>query len=411
MASRFSEITQAPPIEVFAVMKSFTDDANPKKVNLSVGGCDASQAAPWCHLELRRRVRSRQGAKLGAQTINPHYPFLPAFPHAACVPSRSLRSLTQPARAESVRATGIQTLSGTGGLRVAADFLHSILKHNTFYYSTPTWGNHRLIFLNAGFTEAKQYRYWDEKTKGLDFAGWVEDLRNAPENSVIIMHACAHNPTGVDPTMDQWKEIADVCEERKLFPLFDSAYQGFASGDLDKDAQAIRYFASRGFEMLITQSFAKNFGLYNERVGNMVILVKDPAVIVPMRSQITLIVRGNYSNPPNHGARIVSRVLNDPARFQQWRDHILTMSGRIKEMRTGLRERLEKLGTPGTWGHITDQIGMFSFTGLTAVQAKHLADKYSIYLLSSGRINICGLTTGNIDYVAEAINDAVLNVK
>lgn len=225
------------------------------------------------------------------------------------------------------------------------------------------------------------------------------------------MHACAHNPTGVDPTMDQWKEIADVCEERKLFPLFDSAYQGFASGDLDKDAQAIRYFASRGFEMLITQSFAKNFGLYNERVGNMVILVKDPAVIVPMRSQITLIVRGNYSNPPNHGARIVSRVLNDPARFQQWRDHILTMSGRIKEMRTGLRERLEKLGTPGTWGHITDQIGMFSFTGLTAVQAKHLADKYSIYLLSSGRINICGLTTGNIDYVAEAINDAVLNVK
>lgn len=245
----------------------------------------------------------------------------------------------------------------------------------------------------------------------MDFAGWVEDLRNAPENSVIILHSCAHNPTGVDPTMDQWKEIADVCEERKLFPLFDSAYQGFASGDLDKDAQAIRYFATRGFEMLITQSFAKNFGLYNERIGNMVVLVKDPAVIVPMRSQITLIVRGNYSNPPNHGARIVSRVLNDPALFQQWRDHIQTMSGRIKEMRKGLLERLEKLGTPGTWTHVTAQIGMFSFTGLSAAQAKHMADKYSIYLLSSGRINICGLTTGNIDYVAEAINDAVLNVK
>jgi len=406
MASRFSEITQAPPIEVFAVMKSFTDDVNPKKVNLSVGAYRTNEGVPW----VLPVVRETEAEMAADQTLNHEYLPILGLETFSTAATKMVLGADHPTIAEG-RATGIQTLSGTGGLRVAADFLHSILKHNTFYYSTPTWGNHRLIFLNAGFTEAKQYRYWDEKTKGLDFAGWVEDLRNAPENSVIIMHACAHNPTGVDPTMDQWKEIADVCEERKLFPLFDSAYQGFASGDLDKDAQAIRYFASRGFEMLITQSFAKNFGLYNERVGNMVILVKDPAVIVPMRSQITLIVRGNYSNPPNHGARIVSRVLNDPARFQQWRDHILTMSGRIKEMRTGLRERLEKLGTPGTWGHITDQIGMFSFTGLTAVQAKHLADKYSIYLLSSGRINICGLTTGNIDYVAEAINDAVLNVK
>lgn len=406
MASRFSEITQAPPIEVFAVSKAFADDSNPKKVNLSVGAYRTDEGVPWV-LPVVRQTEAEMAAD---QSLNHEYlPILglEAFSTAA---TKMVLGADHPAIAEG-RATGIQTLSGTGGLRIAAEFAHRTLKYNTFYYSTPTWGNHRLIFLHAGFTEAKQYRYWDEKTKGLDFAGWAEDLRNAPENSVIIMHACAHNPTGVDPTMDQWKEIADICEERKLFPLFDSAYQGFASGDLDKDATAIRLFASRGFEMLVTQSFAKNFGLYNERIGNMVVLVKDPAVIGPMRSQITLIVRGNYSNPPNHGARIVSRVLNDPQRFQMWRDHIQTMSGRIKEMRQGLRERLEKLGTPGTWGHITDQIGMFSFTGMTAAQAKHLADKYSIYLLSSGRINICGLTTGNIDYVAEAINDAVCNVK
>jgi len=406
MASRFAEIGQAPPIEVFAVMKAYTDDSNPKKVNMSVGAYRTDEGVPW----VLPVVRQAEADMAADQTLNHEYLPILGLESFSTAAMKMVLGADNPTIAEG-RAVPIQTLSGTGGLRVAADFLHRTLGHTVFYYSNPTWGNHRLIFLHAGFTEAKQYRYWDEKTKGLDFAGWTEDLRNAPENSVIIMHACAHNPTGVDPTMDQWKEIADICEERKLFPLFDSAYQGFASGDLDKDAQAIRYFASRGFEMLITQSFAKNFGLYNERIGNMVIIVKDPAVIVPMKSQITMIVRGNYSNPPNHGARIVSRVLNDPALFQQWRDHILTMSGRIKEMRKGLLERLEKLGTPGTWTHITAQIGMFSFTGLTAAQAKHMAEKYSIYLLSSGRINICGLTTGNIDYVAEAINDAVLNVK
>ncbi|KAB7494670.1 putative aspartate aminotransferase, cytoplasmic [Armadillidium nasatum] len=238
----------------------------------------------------------------------------------------------------------------------------------------------------------------------------IEDLKNAPENSVIILHSCAHNPTGMDPTHEQWQKIADVVEEKKLFPLFDSAYQGFASGDLDNDAWAIRYFADRGFEMIITQSFAKNFGLYNERIGNLTVVVKDPAVIIPMRSQITLLVRGSYSNPPNHGARVVSRVLNDSALFEEWKVCIKTMSSRIKDMRAGLQQRLEKLGTPGTWDHITKQIGMFSYTGLSAAQAKYLAEKYHIYLLSSGRINMCGVNTNNIDYVASSIDDAVRNV-
>jgi len=178
---------------------------------------------------------------------------------------------------------------------------------------------------------------------------------------------------------------------------------------LDHDGKAIRRFEERGFEMMVTQSFAKNFGLYNERVGNLCIVLSDASVIAPLKSQMTLIVRASYSNPPAHGARIVGRVLNDPAKFQQWRDHIRTMSSRIKEMRTGLRERLEKLGTPGQWDHVTQQIGMFSYTGLSATQVGMLRDKYHIYLLSSGRVNICGLTTKNIDYVAEGIHDAVVN--
>ncbi|KAL7647720.1 UNVERIFIED_CONTAM: hypothetical protein RMT77_001329 [Armadillidium vulgare] len=405
MASRFSDIKQAPPIGVFAVNKAFTDDTHEKKVNLSVGAYRTNEGKPWV-LPVVRKVEADLTKD---ETLNHEYLPILGLPELSAAAARIVLGEDSKVLKEG-RATGIQVLSGTGGLRVAADFLFNVLKYSTFYFSSPTWGNHKLIFTNAGFKEGKAYRYWDEKAHDLDFEGMIEDLKNAPENSVIILHSCAHNPTGMDPTHEQWQKIADVVEEKKLFPLFDSAYQGFASGDLDNDAWAIRYFADRGFEMIITQSFAKNFGLYNERIGNLTVVVKDPAVIIPMRSQITLLVRGSYSNPPNHGARVVSRVLNDPALFEEWKVCIKTMSSRIKDMRAGLQQRLEKLGTPGTWDHITKQIGMFSYTGLSAAQAKYLAEKYHIYLLSSGRINMCGVNTNNIDYVASSIDDAVRNV-
>jgi len=387
-------------------MKDFNDDINEKKVNLSVGAYRTNDGKPWV-LPVVRGVEKEMAAD---ETLNHEYlPILglDTFSTAAC----RLVLGDESKAIKECRASAVQTLSGTGALRMCAETLHRILKCNTFYFSTPTWGNHKTIFLDTGFTEAKPYRYWDAASRGLDFAGMIEDLSAAPANSVILLHACAHNPTGVDPTQDQWKQIADVCEKNNLFPVFDTAYQGFATGDLDVDAWAVRYFESRGFEMMATQSFAKNFGLYNERVGNLVMVFNDPAVIAPVRSQVTLIVRACYSNPPNHGARIVSRVLNDPKLFEDWRVCIRTMSSRIKEMRQGLRERLEKLGTPGNWDHITSQIGMFSYTGLSAAQVKMLRDKYHMYMLSSGRINICGLTTHNIDYVAEAIHDAVSNCK
>lgn len=165
---------------------------------------------------------------------------------------------------KSQRAFGVQCLSGTGALRVGAEFLVRILNRTTFYYSSPTWENHHKVFVNSGFTEPRTYRYWHQERRGIDFEGMIEDLKNAPEGAVIILHACAHNPTGNDPTQEQWKEIADVCEEKKLFPFFDSAYQGFASGDPNKDAFAVRYFVERGFELFCAQSFAKNFGLYSE---------------------------------------------------------------------------------------------------------------------------------------------------
>jgi len=405
MASVFSVAKEGAPIEVFAVMKAFTDDTFDKKVNLSVGAYRTDEAKPWV-LPVVRKVESAMAADT---SLNHEYLPILGLESFSVAAMKMLLGADHPAIAAG-KASSVQTLSGTGALRVAADTLQRVLGASVFYFSTPTWGNHKTIFLDAGFKEAKQYRYWDAAARGLDIAGMLEDLSAAPAGAVILLHACAHNPTGVDPSQDQWKQIAEVVEKKKLFPIFDTAYQGFATGDLDKDAWAVRYFASRGFEMMATQSFAKNFGLYNERVGNLVLLVRDAAVVAPVRSQVTLIVRSSYSNPPNHGARIVSTTLNDPALFEEWRACIRTMSGRIAEMRTGLRSRLEKLGTPGQWDHVTRQIGMFSYTGLNAAQVAHMRTKYHIYLLSSGRINICGLTTNNIDYVATAIDDAVRNV-
>nr|XP_022911379.1 aspartate aminotransferase, cytoplasmic-like [Onthophagus taurus] len=262
-------------------------------------------------------------------------------------------------------AFGIQCLSGTGALRVCAEFLSRQLGYKTFYISSPTWENHTLVFKNAGFHEVRTYRYWCEKKRGLDLEGMLQDLRNAPERSVVILHACAHNPTGCDPTPEQWEKIADVVQEKQLFPVLDTAYQGFASGDLDNDAYTIRYFVNRGFETMICQSFAKNFGLYNERVGNLVCVVNNPCAIVNVKSQFTLIIRGMYSNPPSHGARVVSFVLNNAQLYDEWKEAIKTMASRVVNMRHALRDALERFGTPGTWNHITSQIGMFSYTGLT----------------------------------------------
>ncbi|XP_058791083.1 aspartate aminotransferase, cytoplasmic [Phymastichus coffea] len=401
----FTGIELGPPIEVFALSKAFQDDPHTPKVNLTIGAYRTSEGKPW----VLPVVKKTESAMSADETLNHEYlPVLglDSFSQAA---TSMILGKDSPAIREG-RVIGVQSLSGTGALRIAAEFLARILHLDTFYYSKPTWENHRLVFINGGFKKNCEYRYWNPKTRGIDLDGMLEDLRNAPENAVIILHACAHNPTGCDPTHEQWQKIADVIEEKHLLPLFDSAYQGFASGDLNHDAYAVRLFDSRGIEFICTQSFAKNFGLYNERVGNFVLVSNSAKQIPEMKSQLTLIVRGMYSNPPNHGARVVSTVLNNSQLFEEWKDHIRTMSGRIKEMRKGLYERLNKLKTPGTWEHIIDQIGMFSYTGLSEKQVEHLIKNYHIYLLRSGRINMCGLNEKNLDYVAEAIHDAVTKI-
>lgn len=314
------------------------------------------------------------------------------------------------------RVGGVQALGGTGALRIGAEFLARWYngtnnKDTPVYVSSPTWENHNGVFSAAGFKDIRSYHYWDAAKRGLDLQGFLNDLESAPEFSIFVLHACAHNPTGTDPTQEQWKQIASVMKRRFLFPFFDSAYQGFASGDLEKDAWAVRYFVSEGFELFCAQSFSKNFGLYNERVGNLTVVAREPDSILRVLSQMEKIVRITWSNPPAQGARIVATTLSNPELFKEWTGNVKTMADRILTMRAQLRARLEALKTPGTWNHITEQIGMFSFTGLNPKQVEYLINEKHIYLLPSGRINMCGLTTKNLDYVATSIHEAVTKIQ
>ena len=312
------------------------------------------------------------------------------------------------------RASSVQTISGTGAVHLGALFLAKFYKVNganrTVYLSNPTWANHNQIFTNVGIPIAT-YPYFDKKTKGLDFEGMKKALNEAPDRSIILLHACAHNPTGVDPTAEQWREISQLMKAKKHFPFFDCAYQGFASGDLDRDAGAVRYFVEQGFELVIAQSFAKNFGLYGERAGCFHFVASPSpdaqSITARVASQLAILQRSEISNPPIYGARIAATVLNDAALFAEWKENLRTMSGRIITMRQALRSKLEELGTPGTWNHITDQIGMFSFTGLTEAQVLKLREDYHIYMTKNGRISMAGLNTRNVEYFAKAVDKVV----
>jgi len=404
--SVFEAVSDAPPIEVFQLGRDYNADTSPDKVSLGVGAYRTDQGKPWI-LPCVKKAEIVLAGLVEEEKINHEYLPVLGLESFTSAATKMLLGEESVALAES-RAFGIQALSGTGALRIGAEFLKRILGRDTVYISNPSWGNHKLIFNHSNYPNVRSYRYWDGEAKRLDFTGLCEDLSSAPANSVIILHACAHNPTGVDLTRDQWEKVADICRDGNLFPFFDCAYQGFASGCLDTDAWAVRYFVSRGFELFCSQSFSKNFGLYNERAGNLTVVSNNAGNMERMKSQVTLIIRAMYSNPPSHGARIVDTVLSSPELYQEWRDCIRTMSSRIIEMRTQLRQRLEELKTPGDWSHITTQIGMFSYTGLSQEMCVFLKEEKHLYLLKSGRISMCGVTTANVDYVARAINEAVI---
>ncbi|KAJ6012208.1 hypothetical protein N7522_002563 [Penicillium canescens] len=394
-------VAAAPEDPLFGLMKAYREDPSDKKVDLGIGAYRDNNAKPW----ILPVVKKADNAIHNDPNLNHEYLSIGGLADFTSAAQKLIVGADSAAIKEK-RICTLQTISGTGAVHLGGLFLSKFHPQKpTIYLSNPTWANHNQIFTNVNLPIAK-YPYFHASTKGLDFEGMMQALTTAPDGSIILLHACAHNPTGVDPTQDQWKQIAAVMRALPL-PLLRHRLPRLR----------IRRSSPRrlGNPLLrrarLRTSFAKNFGLYGERTGAFhFVSAPGPdaaASSANIASQLAILQRSEISNPPAYGARIASRVLNDPVLFAEWEDDLRTMSGRILEMRAGLRERLEKRGTPGDWSHITSQIGMFSFTGLTEAQVLTLREKWHVYMTKNGRISMAGLNTHNIDYFAEAVDSVV----
>jgi aspartate aminotransferase len=404
-AATWQDLPLAPPDSLFKLTAAYKVDTSPQKVNLGVGAYRDDNNKPWV-LPVVKKVSQ---ILANDQSLDHEYLPITGLPEYTAAAAKLILGPDSPALKDG-RVVSVQTISGTGANHLGALFLSRFYYRGApkqVYLSDPTWANHHAIFKNVGI-EPISYPYYDSKTVSLDFNGMIDSLKSAPPGSVFLLHGCAHNPTGIDPTQEQWKTIADVVIEKNHYAFFDCAYQGFASGDLDRDAQAVRYFAERGVPMLVCQSFAKNAGLYGERVGALHVVPPTEQVADRVKSQLSVLQRSEISNPPSYGARIVSLILNDASLFEEWKRDIRTMAGRIIEMRKELHRLLtEELKTPGNWDHIINQIGMFSFTGITTDQSKALTEKAHVYLTANGRISMAGLNSHNIRYFAENLDKVV----
>lgn len=387
-----------PPDAILGITEAFKRDTNPKKVNLGVGAYRDDNGKPFI-LPSVREAEKRIFEKKMDHEYAPISGLADFTKHAA----RLALGDDSEAIKGNCNAT-IQTISGTGALRMGTAYLNSFHSGNkAVYMPTPTWGNHVPVCTHAGL-KVEKYRYYDPKTCGLDFNGMAEDICKMPEKSIILLHACAHNPTGVDPTGEQWCELSSIIKERNLLVFFDMAYQGFASGDVDHDAQAIRIFEKEGHKFILAQSFAKNMGLYGERAGTFTVNCSSKEEADRVMSQLKILVRAMYSNPPLYGARIVAEILGDEKLKQMWLCDVKLMADRIISVRKQLKDNLVKKGSKKSWNHITDQIGMFCYTGMTTENVERITKEFNIYLTKDGRISMAGVTSKNVDYLAEAMH-------
>ncbi|KTG45498.1 hypothetical protein cypCar_00004899 [Cyprinus carpio] len=417
-SSWWTEVQMGPPDPILGVTEAFKRDTNSKKMNLGVGAYRDDNGKPYV-LSCVRKAEALIASKMLDKEYLPIGglgDFNKACAELALGPDSEVL--------KSKRSITVQTISGTGSLRIGANFLsrfHTVARD--VYLPKPSWGNHTPIFRDAGM-QLKAYRYYDPATCGFDFTGALDDVSKIPEHSVIMLHACAHNPTGVDPRPEQWKELSAVIkilqtvdlmlldiflsthslQKRKLLVFFDMAYQGFASGDIDRDAWAVRYFLEQGHNVLLSQSFAKNMGLYGERVGGFTVVCADAEEAKRVESQLKILIRPIYSNPPMNGARIASTILSTPELRSTWLEEVKGMADRIIKMREMLVTNLKKEGSTHNWQHVIDQIGMFCFTGLKPEQVERLTKEFSVYMTKDGRISVAGVTSGNVGYLAHAIH-------
>lgn len=399
---------EAPPDKILKLTEMFKADENPSKVNLGAGTYRDENNKPWVLPSVHIAASMTRDMDFEYAPIDGSQDFIKVALELVYGPDLSI------VKKAGKDIVGVQCLSGTGGLRVIFEllsFMHSQKgdKAPTIYMPSPTWPNHPSVAKRSGCVAAT-YRYYGAATNSLDFDGLLADLRAMPDGSYVLLHVCAHNPTGIDPSREQWGAISDVMKSKQHVTIFDCAYQGFATGDVDNDSYPIRLFAEQGHSnIMLAQSFAKNFGLYGERIGCVSMLVDDAAQRGVVLSHLKAnVIRPMYSSPPLHGARIVSLVLGDPQLRAQWMKDCKIMADRIKAMRTLLRQSIEDLQnneriSSKSWRHMTDQVGMFCYTGMTTEQVMAIRSRFSIYCTEDGRISMAGVNTQNAAYIAKAI--------
>ena len=391
----FEKITAAPADPILGLTDIFRADARPNKINLGIGVYkDETGKTP-----VLTSVKKAEQYLLENETTK-NYLGIEGIPAFASCTQELLFGKESPIVADR-RARTAQTPGGTGSLRVAADFIANQTSAKRIWISNPSWPNHKNVFSAVGL-EVLEYAYYDAANHALDFDGLLNSLKQAQAGDVVLFHGCCHNPTGIDPTAEQWAQLAELSVANGWLPLFDFAYQGFANG-LEEDAQGLRIFAAKHKELIVASSYSKNFGLYNERVGACTIVAADAETADRAFSQVKAAIRANYSNPPSHGAAVVATILGNDALRAMWEQELTDMRQRIHRMRQLFVNTLQEKGAQQDFSFIIQQNGMFSFSGLTKEQVLRLREEFGVYAVNSGRVNVAGMTPDNMAPLCEAI--------
>ncbi len=393
--SLFSAIEMAPRDPILGLIEQFSADSNPNKVNLGVGVYyDDSGKLP-----LLKCVQAAEAQIMGTPKARGYLPIDGIAAYDGAV--KGLVFGTNSEAVQSDRVATIQAIGGTGGLKVGADFLRRLGTSDTVLISDPSWENHRALFTAAGF-QVGTYPYYDADKRGINFEGMLAGLKAAAAGTVVVLHACCHNPTGYDITPEQWDQVVAVVKEMQLTPFLDMAYQGFGFG-IQEDGAVIQKFVDAGLTFLISTSFSKSFSLYGERVGALSVLCTDKAEAAKVLSQLKITIRTNYSNPPIHGGSVVATVLGTPVLRAQWEVELAEMRDRIKTMRKTLVDGLKAAGVTQDMSFITQQIGMFSYSGLTKDQMVRLRTEFGVYGTDTGRMCVAAMNSKNIDHVCRSV--------
>lgn len=391
----FENVSMAPADPILGLTDAFKKDQRAEKINLGVGIYKNEDGLT----PILATVKEAEKRLLAEETTKSYLSMEGLASYGQAVQTLLFgkdSTIISDKRARTAQAPG-----GTGALRIGADFAVKKLGIKRIWVSNPTWANHANVFKTAGL-QVVSYDYYDQETKSMNFDAMIASLQKVEAGDLVLFHGCCHNPTGIDPTLEQWEILAQLMADLGAVPFFDFAYQGFAKG-VEEDAQGLRIFAKHNTELMIANSFSKNFGLYNERVGGLTIVAEDAEIAESAFSQIKSGIRSNYSNPPAHGAAIVSIILNDEALYAQWVDEVSAMRERIKEMRTLFVATLKEKGVEGDYSFISRQNGMFSFSGLSKEQVNQLKEEFAVYIVGSGRISVAGMTKNNMQPLCTAL--------